>query len=158
MSNLAQNRCIVSNFYIKSQLFAPRMTYNACCIVSNFYIKSQLSASAYASYFSCIVSNFYIKSQLINLSYSVQKVVQYPISTSNHNWRSLTYQSLRLYSIQFLHQITTRNVKPDYLTQLYSIQFLHQITTSRTCSMSGGTLYSIQFLHQITTNSLSGSC
>ena len=34
-----------------------------------------------------------------------------------------------LYSIQFLHQITTENAYNDPSKVLYSIQFLHQITT-----------------------------
>ena len=33
--------CIVSNFYIKSQLSLSWTFDIACCIVSNFYIKSQ---------------------------------------------------------------------------------------------------------------------
>ena len=35
--------CIVSNFYIKSQLLVLKYEEILCCIVSNFYIKSQLS-------------------------------------------------------------------------------------------------------------------
>ena len=35
---------------------------------------------------------------------------------------------------------------------LYSIQFLHQITTTNTWSFDANALYSIQFLHQITTS------
>ena len=35
--------------------------------------------------------------------------------------------------------------------KLYSIQFLHQITTASESGRQGGQLYSIQFLHQITT-------
>ena len=35
------------------------------CIVSNFYIKSQRASGARRRWFRCIVSNFYIKSQLI---------------------------------------------------------------------------------------------
>ena len=34
------------------------------CIVSNFYIKSQLDLCGNFNRFGCIVSNFYIKSQL----------------------------------------------------------------------------------------------
>ena len=34
-----------------------------------------------------------------------------------------------LYSIQFLHQITTVRIIMDVTYKLYSIQFLHQITT-----------------------------
>ena len=35
--------CIVSNFYIKSQLSSHSPKKGLCCIVSNFYIKSQLN-------------------------------------------------------------------------------------------------------------------
>ena len=37
---------------------------DTCCIVSNFYIKSQLKVTKEGKYLGCIVSNFYIKSQL----------------------------------------------------------------------------------------------
>ena len=37
-------RCIVSNFYIKSQQSEGYYRYMAGCIVSNFYIKSQHGA------------------------------------------------------------------------------------------------------------------
>ena len=37
------------------------------CIVSNFYIKSQLIANTLANLSGCIVSNFYIKSQQITV-------------------------------------------------------------------------------------------
>ena len=58
---------------------------------------------------------------------------------------------LPLYSIQFLHQITTLLTKYTIEWWLYSIQFLHQITTSDLWKIDGRRLYSIQFLHQITT-------
>ena len=55
--------CIVSNFYIKSQLTKRLKAFLTCCIVSNFYIKSQ-HPNAYSRMDKCcIVSNFYIKSQ-----------------------------------------------------------------------------------------------
>ena len=60
---------------------------------------------------------------------------------------------LPLYSIQFLHQITTITGSPGSFDELYSIQFLHQITTIRFGFIDFGWLYSIQFLHQITTYS-----
>ena len=56
---------------------------------------------------SCIVSNFYIKSQLHGSPSQILGVVQYPISTSNHNRLLFLYKAMKLYSIQFLHQITT---------------------------------------------------
>ena len=99
----------------------------------------------------CIVSNFYIKSQRILTLIQTPIVVQYPISTSNHNRRPTIKQSHLLYSIQFLHQITTAELRTNSNTSLYSIQFLHQITTGAQQSNNGTQLYSIQFLHQITT-------
>ena len=56
-----------------------------------------------------------------------------------------------LYSIQFLHQITTGQSNYRTFFKLYSIQFLHQITTYRSFITKNIKLYSIQFLHQITT-------
>ena len=61
---------------------------------------------------------------------------------------------LPLYSIQFLHQITTITGSPGSFDELYSIQFLHQITTFLPLFLSAAELYSIQFLHQITTGPL----
>ena len=57
-------RCIVSNFYIKSQRVWWLSEWNLCCIVSNFYIKSQRCTMILVIRMCCIVSNFYIKSQL----------------------------------------------------------------------------------------------
>ena len=57
-----------------------------------------------------------------------------------------------LYSIQFLHQITTATVRVRIEVELYSIQFLHQITTAKGIAIDLLLLYSIQFLHQITTS------
>ena len=59
---------------------------------------------------------------------------------------------LPLYSIQFLHQITTSCLCGWNANMLYSIQFLHQITTPEMRTNSSELLYSIQFLHQITTS------
>ena len=61
-------------------------------------------------------------------------------------------RTLLLYSIQFLHQITTDLASCGSRRPLYSIQFLHQITTITDTSSVVSTLYSIQFLHQITTS------
>ena len=57
--------CIVSNFYIKSQLKAGLPIHCHSCIVSNFYIKSQRNRKNPSGLDRCIVSNFYIKSQLL---------------------------------------------------------------------------------------------
>ena len=61
-----------------------------------------------------------------------------------------------LYSIQFLHQITTSSPYNSSAAELYSIQFLHQITTRFAVTGEMDSLYSIQFLHQITTVSCAG--
>ena len=145
--------CIVSNFYIKSQQQASCTSEKCCCIVSNFYIKSQLRALWMLSPARCIVSNFYIKSQHPLYNDIGYQVVQYPISTSNHNVYCKTSSVLGLYSIQFLHQITTALRRLPVGRLLYSIQFLHQITTVRLTRRLRRRLYSIQFLHQITTQS-----
>ena len=63
----------------------------------------------------------------------------------------LRVRKLELYSIQFLHQITTTSYLLIVSLQLYSIQFLHQITTDGVVDVIPGSLYSIQCLHQITT-------
>ncbi len=57
--------CIVSNFYIKSQLFGYVKLLPNGCIVSNFYIKSQRMDKFDGLEVGCIVSNFYIKSQRV---------------------------------------------------------------------------------------------
>ena len=69
------NSCIVSNFYIKSQLFRSVWLLQFRCIVSNFYIKSQLLVRGLSTLVGCIVSNFYIKSQLRNYYSFSQYVV-----------------------------------------------------------------------------------
>ena len=69
-----------------------------------------------------------------------------------------TNSSELLYSIQFLHQITTSAGQAGLLVELYSIQFLHQITTCSRLAIANCGLYSIQFLHQITTDRSCGPC
>ncbi len=48
---------------------------NSRCIVSNFYIKSQLQRIEIIGTLSCIVSNFYIKSQLFDYENAYNDVV-----------------------------------------------------------------------------------
>ena len=65
--------------------------------------------------------------------------------------QTTSHSNRQLYSIQFLHQITTQLLSHNVDDALYSIQFLHQITTALVIGRRLGKLYSIQFLHQITT-------
>ena len=144
-----------------------------CCIVSNFYIKSQLNPVRSVNPFGCIVSNFYIKSQQSHNRLPPISVVQYPISTSNHN--ALDSRPAESPVVQYpistsnhngegivdlipgvvQYPISTSNhnrgCELRSLIRLYSIQFLHQITTPKLLFSASQTLYSIQFLHQITT-------
>ena len=127
------------------------MTFAGCCIVSNFYIKSQPGRHCYGLW---IVVQYPISTSNHNLCQATAKrarVVQYPISTSNHNLSTYSTILGKLYSIQFLHQITTCRAEHREAWLLYSIQFLHQITTSKSIMIRSHRLYSIQFLHQITT-------
>ena len=78
--------------------------------------------------------------------YSIQFLHQ--ITTTSKT----TSSSISLYSIQFLHQITTEHQHVWIEKELYSIQFLHQITTLYNDIGYQDVLYSIQFLHQITTS------
>ena len=50
-----------------------------------------------------------------------------------------------LYSIQFLHQITTPNLAMKIARELYSIQFLHQITTEFGTNPSTGSCIVFNF-------------
>ena len=61
----AQQRCILSKFYIKPQLRCI-LGYTALgCILSKFYIKPQQLREAHWELFRCILSKFYIKPQHI---------------------------------------------------------------------------------------------
>ena len=99
----------------------------------------------------CIVSNFYIKSQPATIWDFILTVVQYPISTSNHNYARRAIARRRV--VQYPISTSNHNVhrSSSSVLGLYSIQFLHQITTVFCAYCFGASLYSIQFLHQITT-------
>ena len=56
------------------------------CILFVFYIKPQPSAPLYSYDDGCILFVFYIKPQLLYLASSVNGVVSYSCSTSNHNF------------------------------------------------------------------------
>ena len=82
----AQQRCILSKFYIKPQLRCI-LGYTALgCILSKFYIKPQQLREAHWELFRCILSKFYIKPQLRFTLFFQFIVVSYRNSTSNHNF------------------------------------------------------------------------
>ena len=77
--------CILSKFYIKPQL-GPQCHYRQFgCILSKFYIKPQQSILSTLETVCCILSKFYIKPQLAMCASSLNAVVSYRNSTSNHN-------------------------------------------------------------------------
>ena len=78
-----------------------------CCILLNFYIKPQLCNRGNRAGFGCILLNFYIKPQPYYEKALDNPVVSYWISTSNHNTKHGTLNSISLYLIEFLHQTTT---------------------------------------------------
>ena len=66
------------------QLYHPELR---SCILSKFYIKPQPSAKVRESLKGCILSKFYIKPQHFDFEKSINYVVSYRNSTSNHNPR-----------------------------------------------------------------------
>ena len=77
--------CILSKFYIKPQLRNSRLRLAHGCILSKFYIKPQQSILSTLETVCCILSKFYIKPQLAMCASSLNAVVSYRNSTSNHN-------------------------------------------------------------------------
>ena len=57
MSPNSEFRCITQNLN-----WLVILACRTCCIISNFYIKSQLSHVGMINFSCCIISNFYIKS------------------------------------------------------------------------------------------------
>ena len=79
-------------------------------------------------------------------------VVQYLISSPNHNSILKGKEQGKLFSILFHHQTTTYRLLPLPTQELFSILFHHQTTTqSVTCSKKK-VLFSILFHHQTTTS------
>ena len=79
----------------------------ARCILSKFYIKPQLGQRRYSFGLRCILSKFYIKPQPVWHKRSLQYVVSYRNSTSNHNSGVGVNATMSLYLIEILHQTTT---------------------------------------------------
>ena len=82
---------------------------------------------------------------------SLNAVVSYRNSTSNHNRRREASQPLRLYLIEILHQTTTKECLRNRRNMLYLIEILHQTTTRLKHQIDVFQLYLIEILHQTTT-------
>ena len=121
------------------------------CIVSNFYIKSQHVIVGNLSAPGCIVSNFYIKSQHSQTGTDPRLVVQYPISTSNHN---LVHDDGHVGPV-VQYPISTSNHNQIVRHNILPVVVQYPISTSNhnteVIRLISSRLYSIQFLHQITT-------
>ena len=103
----AEQRCILSKFYIKPQritpdylnyrglylieilhqttTIVPTVSADPCCILSKFYIKPQQYEKWAHLDNRCILSKFYIKPQRSSPRFQLIPVVSYRNSTSNHN-------------------------------------------------------------------------
>ncbi len=77
------------------------------CILFHFYIKPQHCYIDCKVQRSCILFHFYIKPQQSWLYGTIDYVVSYSISTSNHNKSEGITVVILLYLIPFLHQTTT---------------------------------------------------
>ena len=104
---LPLSRCILFHFYIKPQLLRCWIMKAPGCILFHFYIKPQPKDKYGHLLQGCILFHFYIKPQPPNIRLSLQCVVSYSISTSNHNIRGKLFSNKTLYLIPFLHQTTT---------------------------------------------------
>ena len=128
-------RCILSKFYIKPQLFIDTSPSPICCILSKFYIKPQQKYNESIKHWRCILSKFYIKPQLVRGSIRRSSVVSYRNSTSNHNLEYKTKNEKTLYLIEILHQTTTfpaafRKSPSCILSKFYIKPQLSSYTTS----------------------------
>ena len=80
----------------------------------------------------------------------VPRPINWRIISALPLWFPVSGPMLRLFHIVLVLGNRVKILK----LPLYSIQFLHQITTSCLCGWNANMLYSIQFLHQITTRQL----
>ena len=124
------------------------------CILSKFYIKPQQEFSAntldrVVSYRNSTSNHNYCR--LICLRRSV---VSYRNSTSNHNRLKHQIDVFQLYLIEILHQTTTGRYFFVFTLVLYLIEILHQTTTWQGNSYKNIWLYLIEILHQTTTSGL----
>ena len=102
------NGCIASSFYIKPQPSVSVIMERSRCIASSFYIKPQPRGQVFFRERSCIASSFYIKPQQMRYLMSRTVVVLHPLSTSNHNTKSLTERTFMV----VLHPLSTSNHNP----------------------------------------------
>ena len=80
--------CTLSLFYIKPQPQINYPTIQSRCTLSLFYIKPQLTGHISSKKMRCTLSLFYIKPQPIAEDETLNIVVPYHFSTSNHNYRA----------------------------------------------------------------------
>ena len=99
------------------------------CLISSFYIKPQHVMGI--TTLDCIVL-YRLSTSNHNHSArrcSRRRIVLYRLSTSNHNLLSKVPCCTRLSYIVFLHQTTTQDRLPTPMYRLSYIVFLHQTTT-----------------------------
>ena len=83
--------CTLSLFYIKPQPQINYPTIQSRCTLSLFYIKPQLTGHISSKKMRCTLSLFYIKPQPIAEDETLNIVVPYHFSTSNHNVARVLY-------------------------------------------------------------------
>ena len=124
-----QISCILCFSYIKPQHLRMAGQAGLSCILCFSYIKPQPQRDIASEWFSCILCFSYIKPQPYCIVGKNIGVVSYVFPTSNHNAALDINPERRLYLMFFLHQTTTRAVKPIQRMLLYLMFFLHQTTT-----------------------------
>ena len=82
----------------------------------------------------CLVSYFITKPQLLPVFVYCEEVVQYLISSPNHNLDGSQLKVVLLFSILFHHQTTTIGENHRIIAALFSILFHHQTTTATVIS------------------------
>ena len=99
----------VVQYLISSPNHNLQAVYNALAKLFSilFHHQTTTSASLILSSYGCLVSYFITKPQHRNESWRLTNVVQYLISSPNHNLRVALSRRERLFSILFHHQTTT---------------------------------------------------
>ena len=126
----AQNRCILSKFYIKPQLI--RAASAVSVVVSYRNSTSNHNLSGIISLYRGVVSyrNSTSNHNPTKTTTQTSRVVSYRNSTSNHNSCLCISEETALYLIEILHQTTTGSLSKELAPSLYLIEILHQTTTS----------------------------
>ena len=124
-----------------------------CCVISSFITKPQRRRDIRERQLCCVISSFITKPQLRFLVYTLFPVALYPLSSPNHNLRSLSHVSCRLRYILFHHQTTTFLFLTTTGVRLRYILFHHQTTTCLSTVDCLSSLRYILFHHQTTTSS-----